>query len=85
MRIKNSRHLIWVRQQGCLLCGGFSHAHHLMFAEPSAMSKKSGDNFAVPLCPKHHNELHMYGDEKTWWDLKGIDPMDWCNQYGSKQ
>ena len=85
MRIKNSRHLIWVRQQGCLICGGFSHAHHLMFAEPSAMGKKSGDNFAVPLCPKHHTELHMYGDEKTWWDLKGIDPMDWCNQYGLKQ
>jgi hypothetical protein len=85
MRIKNSKHLVWVRQQGCLLCGGFSHAHHLMFAEPSAMGKKSGDNFAVPLCPKHHAELHMYGDEKTWWDLKGIDPMEWCKQYGSEQ
>ena len=65
MRMRSSRHLAWVRTNGCLVCGRHSHAHHLMFAEPSAMSKKSGDDWAVPLCPEHHRELHAYGDEKT--------------------
>jgi hypothetical protein len=56
-----------------------------MFAEPSAMGKKSGDDWAVPLCADHHAELHSYGDEKTWWDLKGVDPMEWCERHGSKR
>lgn len=49
-----------------------------MFAEPSAMGLKSGDNWAVPLCHTHHTELHMRGDERVWWDLHGVDPIDWC-------
>ena len=49
------------------------------------MSKKSGDDWAVPLCYEHHGELHYYGDEKTWWDLKGVDPMEWCKLNGSEQ
>jgi hypothetical protein len=23
-------------------------------------------------------KLHHYGDERTWWDLKGIDPIEWA-------
>jgi hypothetical protein len=56
-----------------------------MFAEPSAMGKKSGDDWAVPLCADHHTELHAFGDEKTWWDLRGVDPVEWCKLNGSKQ
>jgi hypothetical protein len=56
-----------------------------MFAEPSAMGMKSGDNWAVPLCADHHGELHSYGDEKTWWDLQGVDPIKWCEQFGLKE
>jgi len=32
----------------------------------------------VPLCRDCHSELHRYGDEKTWWDLIGIDPVNWA-------
>jgi len=23
-------------------------------------------------------ELHHYGDEVTWWDLQGIEPLAWA-------
>jgi hypothetical protein len=85
MRVKDKKHLSWVRSQGCLICERWSQAHHVMFAEPSAMGKKSGDDWAVPLCADHHTELHACGDERTWWDLKGIDPIEWCKLYGSRQ
>lgn len=52
--------------------------HHIMYAEPSAMGLKSGDNWTVPLCHKHHMELHNYqgsGGERLWWALRGIDPL----------
>ena len=84
-RVRSDKRLAWVRTQGCLICQRWAQAHHLMFAEPSAMGKKSGDDWAVPLCADHHAELHAYGDEKTWWDLKGVDPVEWCERSGSKQ
>lgn len=85
MRAKDNKRLAWVRMQGCLICQRWSQAHHLMFAEPSAMGKKTGDDWAVPLCADHHAELHAYGDERTWWDLKGVDPVEWCKRSGSRQ
>ena len=84
-RLKDAKRLSWVRSQGCLICGRFSQAHHLMFAQPSAMGMKSGDEWAVPLCADHHRELHEYGDERTWWDLKGVDPVNWLEAHSWKQ
>lgn len=43
-----------------------------MEAEPSAMSMKSGDNWAVPLCSRHHRELHDIGDEKAFFAKHGF-------------
>lgn len=50
-------------------------SHHIMYAEPSAMGLRSGDNYTVPLCAKHHADLHLRGDERLWWSLHGIDPI----------
>jgi hypothetical protein len=25
-------------------------------------------------------ELHRFGDERTWWDLQGIDPLEIAKQ-----
>ena len=58
-----------------------TQAHHLMFAEPSAMGLKSGDQFAVPLCAKHHGELHAHGNERQWWALNGVDPEEWLSRW----
>lgn len=83
-RVRSAKHLAWVRTQGCLICGGLSHAHHLMTAQPSAMGLKSGDDYAVPLCPEHHRQLHEHGNEDRWWALKGVDPMEWVERWSKR-
>jgi len=55
-----------------------------MFAEPNAMGMKVGDNWCVPLCRPCHMKLHAFGDERTWWDLKGIDPLAWAKNNWEK-
>ena len=49
-----------------------------MFAEPNAMGMKVGDNWCVPLCHSCHMKLHHFGDERTWWDLQGVDAKEWA-------
>tara|TARA_R110000868_G_scaffold92056_1_gene255144 strand:- start:46586 stop:46801 length:216 start_codon:yes stop_codon:yes gene_type:complete len=69
----------------CLVCGKHpSQAHHLTFAQPKAMGRKTGDQFTVPLSLAHHRDLHDFGDERKWWSEKsGIDPMDWLREWKS--
>ena len=55
-------------------------AHHLKFAQPRAMGLKTGDDFVVPLCHKHHMELHNFGDEQAWWAIQGIDALAWTRE-----
>jgi len=42
------------------------------------MSLKVGDNWTVPLCFEHHEALHLFGSEQTWWATQGIDPVEWA-------
>jgi hypothetical protein len=28
--------------------------------------------------------LHRFGDERTWWDLEGIDPLEWAKKNWDK-
>jgi hypothetical protein len=79
VRIKDPAYLRWVRQQRCLICwGSADHAHHIMTAQPSAMGKRSGDQWAVPLCALHHRKIHEAGNENNWWALQGFDPHRWA-------
>jgi hypothetical protein len=50
-------------------------AHHLKFAEPRALGRKVGDEFTVPLCRAHHQELHQHGNERAWWANLQIAPL----------
>ena len=73
-RIRDKDHLRYVASQPCLICGRTpSHAHHLRFAQPKALSRKVSDEWTVPLCLTHHRVLHSFGDEERWWREKGID------------
>ena len=38
-----------------------------------AAALKNGDDYTIPLCRKHHEELHNFGDEQLFLDLHGID------------
>ena len=75
-RIRDKEHLRFVASRSCLICGRSpSHAHHILFAQPRAMSRKVSDEWTVPLCYLHHRSLHDRGNEKEWWKQNKIDPI----------
>ncbi len=76
-RVRDRDHVRFVAHQPCLICGRSPvDAHHLRFAQTRALSRKSSDEFTVPLCRGHHREVHRCGDEAFWWSKLGIDPND---------
>jgi hypothetical protein len=73
-RIRDREHVKSVAKQACVVCGRRpADAHHLRFAQSSALGRKVSDEFAVPLCRGHHREVHRSGDEAAWWNKTGID------------
>jgi hypothetical protein len=64
-----------VRAMGCCICKNpVADAHHLRtIGHARAASLKNGDDYTIPLCRKHHDELHNFGDEKLFLDLHGVD------------
>ena len=75
-RIRNKDHLRYVASQPCLICRRKpSEAHHIRYAEPTAIGMKVGDNWTVPLCPVHHRALHDHGNEEDWWRRRATDPI----------
>jgi hypothetical protein len=75
-RRRNKDHLKFISSQPCIVCGRHPcEAHHLRYAQPSALGRRVSDEFTVPLCRVHHRELHREGDERLWWTRSNIDPM----------
>jgi hypothetical protein len=76
VRERDRDHLRFVASQPCVVCGRTpSDPHHIKFAEQRAMGRKVSDRFTVPICRLHHRELHRRGNERSWWQKQGIDPM----------
>ena len=77
VRVRNKSHLIFVAAQPCLVCQRSPcDAHHLKFAQPQSLGRKVSDEFTVPLCREHHNELHRRGNEMAWWANLRITPLE---------
>jgi hypothetical protein len=75
VRDRDRAHLKFVAAQPCLVCGRTpSDPHHVKFAEQRALGRKVS-RFTVPICRLHHRELHRRGNERAWWDSRGIDPL----------
>lgn len=75
-RHRNKAHLMFVAAQPCLICQQTPcDAHHLKFAQPKALGRKVSDEFTVPLCRAHHNDLHRHGNEPAWWANLKIAPL----------
>jgi hypothetical protein len=65
-RIRCKQHLRFVAREPCVICGRQpTHAHHLRHAQPRGLGLKVSDEFTVPLCAIHHNDVHRVGMEKT--------------------
>ena len=83
-RLRSKAHLQFVASKACLICEQLPcHAHHITFAQPRGLSQKVSDEFTVPLCIEHHNELHAFHNEASWWRSQGIEPLPianalWC-------
>jgi ERF superfamily len=75
-RRRNKPHLAFVSSQPCLVCRRSPcDAHHLKFAQPRSLGRKVSDEFTVPLCREHHQELHRHGNERAWWANLQIDAL----------
>ncbi|MBR1154586.1 ERF family protein [Bradyrhizobium sp. JYMT SZCCT0428] len=76
VRERDRGHLKYVAGQPCLACGRSpSDPHHIKYADSWTVGRKVSDRFTVPLCRLHHRELHRRGNERVWWQQKGIDPL----------
>lgn len=65
-------YLRWVKTQPCECCGIPSDdPHHLIGHGQGGMGTKAHDSFTLPLCRKHHTELHN-------------DPVKFERKYGSQ-
>lgn len=59
LRRRRKSHLLFVREQPCLICQQTSSdVHHLKFAQPRPLGRMVSDEFTVPLCRVHHQDLH---------------------------
>jgi hypothetical protein len=75
-RLRDKAHLRFVASQPCLVCGRQpSDPHHLRSAQPRALGLKVSDEFTVPLCRGHHQQLHQAGNEVAWWENLKISPL----------
>ena len=76
IRLRDKDHRKSVASQSCCICGRApADPHHLRFAQPRAMGRKVSDEFVVPLCRTHHDQVHRHGDEAAWWAEARIDPF----------
>ena len=84
-RLRSIDHLRFVAKQPCLVCGRHpAQAHHLRYAQPRALARKVSDEFTVPLCNFHHDEVHRTGNEFQWWRARGLDPLEAAKIYWSE-
>lgn len=76
-RVRSKGHLRFVAAQPCLVCQRSPcDAHHIKFAEPKALGRKVSDEFTVPLCREHHQQLHRHGNERAWWADVNVSPLE---------
>jgi hypothetical protein len=45
------------------------------YAQSKGLSLKVSDEFTVPLCAIHHQQIHATGKENAWWQNRNIDPL----------
>lgn len=66
-RKRSEARLDEVRDQPCIICGDPTtvEAHHPRVGVVG-MARKADDDKAVPLCGRHHRELHRMNEAEFW-------------------
>jgi hypothetical protein len=66
----------WVKSQPCACCGNPSDdPHHIIGHGQGGMATKAHDFFTIPLCRKHHDDLHR--DMSRWEEEYGTQVEVW--------
>ena len=47
----------------------------MRYAQPRGLGIKVSDEFTVPLCAIHHQQLHNTTKEREWWEERKVDPL----------
>ena len=71
--IRSPKHLAYVRTFPCCECRETEdiQAHHLTIIKGNGgMSRKTDDNYVVPLCAICHHYLHWLGERSFWIERK---------------
>lgn len=56
---KDKKYLKWIKSLPCCVCHApADDPHHITGTGKGGTGTKPGDNYAIPLCRGHHNELH---------------------------
>lgn len=74
--VRSPKFLEYVRTFPCSECKTTEdiQAHHLTIIKGNGgMSRKTDDNWCVPLCAICHHYLHWYG-EQPYWDARELEP-----------
>ena len=74
-RQHDKQHLRFIASLPCVICttNVDIDAHHIKMPDgrimkpaSSNLGMKADDRYTVPLCRKHHEELHAMGEKKFW-------------------
>ncbi|WKL82087.1 DUF968 domain-containing protein [Raoultella ornithinolytica] len=72
IRWESPHFIAWVKTQTCMCCGQpADDAHHLIGWGQGGVGTKAHDIFTLPLCRKHHRQLHH-------------DPLSFEREYGTQ-
>ena len=80
---RDPKHLAWVREQNCCVPScmeGLVQAHHVRLASTSGIGHKPPDWWVVPLCVRHHVEIHSHG-AKTFEAAHAVNLAELANWY----
>lgn len=70
--MENPQYLAFIRRQPCLVCKRPAEPHHLRgLRYGTGTGVKAPDEWAIPLCPEHHRELHDHG-VKTFCEKRRV-------------
>lgn len=73
IRVIDKKYIEWIRSLNCIVCGyGLCDPHHVNKEGHGGMGTKTSDDRTIPLCHKHHQEVHQIG-RKTFAKKHGID------------